>query len=108
MTREATAKSTVKAFQAKYHIASLRNGNGCKKFHELIDGIRTDVENNVYTYAQIGVTEIELLELGLINARLNCIHSSSNFFASQSVVRRYFQELVQLRRIAGCKTTCIA
>jgi hypothetical protein len=83
--------------EAKRKIVLLESTNGCSEFNELITQIRDDVFNGTYTYAEIGVTEIKLIELGLNNARLACVKSSPGIFADQRIVQNYARELARLR-----------
>lgn len=92
---------------AKQIIVLLKDKNGCSEFNELVNKIRNDVSDGVYAYEQIGVTEIELLELGLINARLKCVRNSSSIYTDQCVVQSYTRELVRLRPAVG-KTKRVA
>lgn len=81
----------------------LRKKTGCEGFNELISEIRDEASNGSYTYVQIGITEIELITLGLNNARLKCVRGSKNVFCDQIVVTRYSRQLAMLLKAAPAR-----
>jgi hypothetical protein len=106
MVNQANTNEEIK--NAKLKIALLKDKDGCSGFNELVKNIRESALDGIYTYEQIGVTEIELLELGLINARLKCVKGSSSIFKDQCVAQSYTRELVRLRLPTGGKNKHVA
>lgn len=92
-----TANTNEEVETAKQNIALLKDKEGCSEFNELVKKIREGASDGTYTYEQIGVTEIELVELGLINARLKCLKGSSSIFGDQCIAQNYTRELSRLR-----------
>jgi hypothetical protein len=92
-----TANTNEEVMKAKHDIVLLKCEEGCSEFNELVKKIRDNASSGIYTYKQIGVTEIELVELGLINARLKCVKGSKSLFKDQCVALCYTRELVRLR-----------
>lgn len=82
---------------ALVYVQRLKIKGGCQEFHKLVKEIRESVSDGAIEYCDIGISEIELLELGAHNASCAVLKGLSNTFGDLCLASMYACEATRIR-----------